>query len=80
MDRAKAAGFVKRTMIWEQKGRQLLQSKENTGVVPSRKGTMPVAGLFRESLETRYVCYFRGRTESFIALPTRNFSVVFAGI
>jgi len=36
--------------------------------------------LFAKPSESRLSAYFFGRTESFIAFPTRNFSVVFAGI
>ena len=36
--------------------------------------------LVQKKPEEGSASYFLGRTESFIALPTRNFNVVFAGI
>jgi len=50
--------------------------KRNTGAVPLLEGHR--AGV--QSLAVDYAGYLRGRTESFIALPTLNLSVVFAGI
>ena len=48
----------------------IIQGHFTDASIPSRKA----------SFGSRVAGYFRGRTESFIALPTRNLSVVFAGI
>jgi hypothetical protein len=50
-----------------------------------RQLCLPTETLHRRSIlfakrAKRRAAYLRGRTESFMAFPTRNFSVVFAGI
>src|SRR5437667_12339278 len=47
---------------------------------PHRKDTTPALEYVPKSARKEGGGYFLGSTESFIALPTRNFSVVFAGI
>ena len=54
--------------------------KGKAPTMPPGGDTTPTLNTFAKSSESRLLAYFFGRTESFIAFPTRNFSVVFAGI
>jgi hypothetical protein len=54
--------------------------ERETPATMSGEDTAPVLNPFANFLSFAEFAYFRGKTESFIALPTRNFSVVFAGI
>ena len=65
-------GYCKRRVRARKKGkrRQCLRDGDTT----------PTPKTYAKESKSRLLDYFFGRTESFIALPTRNLSVVFAGI
>ncbi len=60
---------------------RLALEKEKAPTVPPISETLRRRQILsRRGLKVGLFDYFFGRTESFIALPTRNFSVVLAGI
>src|SRR5882762_3153252 len=66
------------------RGAKLTQKRKDKAKAPtappSRRYYADAQNFSRSRLRAGLLAYFFGRTESFIAFPTRNFSVVFAGI